>query len=232
MMQETSGDFQEFFVVQRCWNDGPHVEPPLDYMALFPLQRQAEETAYQSAHVHAANHQAVVRTLLLPTGYAFSAAGKLFWVRRVYAPTHYDAATGAHVILTKGVIGGTGNTNSRRGSELTHNRVFVGLDSSTKAMQVLMHEKALPPQTMISWIPMGPIAVLMQGWVAQRHDIVEMAMMEDATAKRAAMDGQSQQHFHYHATSARPAKRHCGSVRNRFASTEGATMDVCTYMST
>ena len=56
---------QEFFVVQKCWFDGPHVEPAVDYMALFTNRAKAEETAYQSAHVHAKNHQAVVRTLLM-----------------------------------------------------------------------------------------------------------------------------------------------------------------------
>lgn len=224
---------QEFFVVQKCWFDGPHVEPAVDYMALFTNRAKAEETAYQSAHIHAKNHQAVVRTLLMQSGYAFSAAGKLFWVRRVYAEPPCGAllGSGAHVILTKGVIGGTGNSSSRRGSEVVYNRVFVGPHSSTRALQVMTTEN-LSQDTMTSWIPFGPLADVMHGWPPQREDgMGEMMMMEtvDTTTKRAMMDGQPQQQFHYHTTSPRPAKRHCGQVPNTFAAEPA---DMCTYMST
>lgn len=215
-------DQQEFFIVQKCWFDGPHVEAPVDYMALFRSRGQAEEVAYHSAHVHATQRQAVVRTLLLATGYAFSTAGKLFWVRSVYARGGGDGqnggcaggaiAAGAHVILN-GVIGGTGNANSRRGSEVARNRVFIGHDSATRAMQVLQSEN-LPRGTVVTFIPMGPLANLGAGWSgggsrADLHNNNPMAVnSNDSPTKRSTMDGQPQQQFHYHVTSARPAKRH------------------------
>ena len=231
-----SPNAQEFFIVQKCWHSGIHVEPAVDYMALFTSRSKAEETAYQSAHIHAQKHQAVVRTLLVHNGYSFSAAGKLFWVRRVYAEPPCGAllGSGAHVILTRGVIGGTGNANSRRGSEVVYNRVFVGPHSSTRALQVLTQEN-LSEDSMTSWIPFGPLADIMHGWPPQRDDGGEnMMMMEavdaaDASAKRTMMDGHPQQQFHYHTTSPRPAKRHCGQVPNNFAAEPA---DMCTYMST
>eukprot|EP00977_Amphora_coffeiformis_P003689 scaffold710_cov171-Amphora_coffeaeformis.AAC.58 len=224
-------DHQEFFIVQKCWFDGPHIEPPVDYLALFATQSQAEETAYHAAHFHANQRQAVVRTLLLPTGYAFSAAGKLFWVRRVYARGQSDMigrSSGAHVILTKGVIGGTGNSNSRRGAEVAHNRVFLGHDSATQAMQVFQQE-SLPPETVVTFVPMGPLANVMDGWSAGGASVTNHnqtnVLTDDMTTKRSSMDGQPQQQFHYHVTSARPAKRHCVFVPNTLAA-ESATADV------
>ena len=225
-------DHQEFFIVQKCWFDGPCIEPPSDYLALFATQSQAEETAYHAAHLHATLRHAVVRTLLLHTGYAFSAAGKLFWVRRVYArgqSDRNDCSRGAHVILTKGVIGGTGNDNSRRGSEVAHNRVFLGHDSATQAMQVFQQE-SLPPGTMVTFIPMGPLANVDDGWSVDgvslnNHNNHTTTVVENMTMKRSSMDGQPQQQFHYHVTSARPAKRHC-VLLPRTATTESATADV------
>ena len=230
-------------MVQKCWFDGPHVEPAVDYKALFTNKTQAEKTAYQSAHAHAAQHHSVVRTLLMQSGYAFSAAGKLFWVRCVYAtPSRSDSLTsipeipchgGAQVILTNGVIGGTGNANSRRGSEVAHNRIFLGPDGRANALQVIVKEK-LPETSVLSWVPFGPLSDFMQGWSAQSHQTNGTAEVMDATpdvssAKRSMMDGQPQQQFHYHTTSARPPKRHCGQVPNSFAA---EPVDMCNYMST
>jgi hypothetical protein len=100
-------------------------------------------------HVNAA-----VKTILLPpsanatSSYAFQTCGKLFWVRSVTAtvipppppmcmsppmmmtvmnqPTATSAVIDkAEVVFTEGIIGGTGNPNSRRGSEATEGHVFV-----------------------------------------------------------------------------------------------------------
>lgn len=241
---------QEYFVVQKCWFDGPLVEPPTDYMALFHSQSEAEQAAYHSAHAYAAAHQAVVRTLLLQTGYAFSAAGKLYWVRRVFADQHHEnsisSSGGAHVILTRGVIGGTGNANSRRGSEVAHNRVFVGPGSSDRAVQVMMNENLSPETTTISWIPMGPLANVMQGWPLpnqqqqqQQSNVVDAINTMDVvetSMKRNNMEGQQQ--FHYHVTAPRPAKRHCAQGTIYFHQDSPVVVDkcrgvdMCTFMST
>ena len=92
------------------------------------------------------------------SSHAFQTCGKLFWVRSlkasivpavatsqsagltypVPAPTLACAATSnssfpftsAEVILTENIIGGTGNPNSRRGSEIAEGRVVVSTDPS------------------------------------------------------------------------------------------------------
>lgn len=93
-----------------------------------------------------------VKTLLLPSypahnpqgsSYGFLACGGLFWVRAIRAtmmvagggnPYHSTGGvengavchSAAYAILTEGVIGGTGNRNSRRGTEACDGRVFGG----------------------------------------------------------------------------------------------------------
>jgi hypothetical protein len=212
LREQSCETHQEFFVVQKCWFDGPLLEPPVDYLALFTKRSDADNVAYQSAHAFAAEHHAVVRTLILTeSGYAFSTAGKLFWVRSVYAslaPQQQKQATtnhGAHVILTKGVIGGYGG---RRGTEIAYNRVFVGPESSTMALTVL-NRGDLPPGSMISWIPFGPLPEnnLLQGWsLTSSPDTTMEDTIGSTTGKRPVIEGQQQ--FHYHATAARPSKRH------------------------
>ena len=96
-----------------------------------------------------------VKTLMLPSyphhnpqgsSYGFLSFGCLFWVRclrttivTAKAPQHNNpflntwnnnsdgvCATEAYAILTEGIIGGTGNRNSRRGTETCDGRVFGG----------------------------------------------------------------------------------------------------------
>lgn len=132
---------QEMFVVQRCWHSGRQQYQPMDYLRLFHTQRDAEEAAYHSAHAWSRynnpNREPQVRTLLLPkypsyasngTSYGFIANGALFWVRGLVA--NVILAVGyqneGQAVITEGVIGGTGNKNSRRGKEEPRGRVFVG----------------------------------------------------------------------------------------------------------
>lgn len=141
---------RELFVVQRCWHSGPQQYQPLDLLRLFITQRDAEEAAYHSAHAwcryHKPNAEPQVKTLLLPSypahnasgsSYGFVAHGSLFWVRSLYAVTSATASgaassgdpgfhpTEGYAVVTEGVIGGTGNRMSRRGTEIPHGRVFV-----------------------------------------------------------------------------------------------------------
>mmetsp|Transcript_21413 Transcript_21413/g.50993 ORF Transcript_21413/g.50993 Transcript_21413/m.50993 type:complete len:317 (-) Transcript_21413:273-1223(-) len=142
------------YVVQKCWHSGPTQHVPVDMLRLFHTQREAEEAAYHSA---AAYHEAhakpgrggAVKTLLLPSypshnpqgsSYGFLACGGLFWVRAVRATVVVAGGGGngichsaAYAILTEGVIGGTGNRNSRRGTEVCDGRVFGG-DAMARAI--------------------------------------------------------------------------------------------------
>jgi hypothetical protein len=167
-----------FFVVQKCWFSGPTavgMDVPTDYLRLLTTQQHAEEIACLSAHAfnnassnsNSSNNSSTptqtpstttpVRTIVLPHGggYAFLAAGKIFWVRRLQATVvsvanvilnfnnsnyynHNDENQNqhqhlinidnmtAHAVVTEHVIGGTGNRNSRRGQEVGTGRVFVG----------------------------------------------------------------------------------------------------------
>ncbi|KAG7345098.1 hypothetical protein IV203_032629 [Nitzschia inconspicua] len=157
------------YVVQRCWHSGPQQYEPLDFLRLFHTQRDAEEAAYHSAHAwskHIHNGRDVpIKTLLLPSypdhnpqgsSYGFIASGTLFWVRalkatmvsarhhnRVFDDRNNYCHSAAYAIVTEGVIGGTGNRNSRRGTEVCEGRVFGGDASSHKwAMEALQQVKA------------------------------------------------------------------------------------------
>lgn len=156
----TDGTVQpELFVVQRCWHSGPNQYQPLDLMRLFVTQRDAEEAAYHSAHAwcryHRPNAEPQVKTLLLPSypahnksgsSYGFVAHGSLFWVRSLYATTNVPSTNGdanilsaseGYVVVTEGVIGGTGNKMSRRGTEIPHGRVFVP-EAATRTMMMMV----------------------------------------------------------------------------------------------
>lgn len=150
---------RELFVVQRCWHSGPHQYQPLDMMRLFLTQRDAEEAAYHSAHAwcryHKPNAEPQVKTLLLPSypahntsgsSYGFIAYGSLFWVRSLFATTNATcvsndprdiAANEAFAVVTEGVIGGTGNRMSRRGTEASHGRVFLP-EATVRTMMMSM----------------------------------------------------------------------------------------------
>jgi hypothetical protein len=147
---------RELFVVQRCWHSGPHQYQPMDMMRLFTTQRDAEEAAYHSSHAwcryHKPHSEPQVKTLLLPrhsarngtgTSYGFVAFGGLFWVRSLLPTTNSLSppcenqwewnAEEAFCVVTEGVIGGTGNRMSRRGTEIAEERVFVS-ESDTRTM--------------------------------------------------------------------------------------------------
>jgi len=143
------------YVVQKCWHSGPKQHVPVDMLRLFPSQREAEEAAYHSAetfHEHpGSTTSSGLKTLLLPSypahnpkgsSYGFLARGALFWVRALRATVvtaSSNATNGttcqsqAYAILTEGVIGGTGNRNSRRGTEVCDGRVFGG-DAAARAI--------------------------------------------------------------------------------------------------
>jgi len=112
-----------------------------------------------------------VKTLMLPSypsdnnpqgsSYGFLACGCLFWVRCLRATivtashqhqqnTVYNnsgsgsiCGTQAYAIVTEHVIGGTGNRNSRRGTEVSEGRVFGGDALARKvAMEAIARVKA------------------------------------------------------------------------------------------
>lgn len=154
----------DLYVVQKCWYSGPHVSPTVDYLRLLPVLSDAEQVAYQSAHTYAAG-RSPVRTIQLPAGqnaastYGFVSNGVLFWVRRIQAMVSANASVStvvdsAHCILTNGVIGGTGNLNSRRGSEDVTGRVFVGPAGYAWALQQTASGQ-VPKGSTCQWVPIG-----------------------------------------------------------------------------
>ena len=158
-------------MVQRCWYAGPRQFQPLDYLRLFPSQRDAEEAAYHSAHAWSKHHrpdeEPQVKTLLLPSypahnqtgsSYGFIAHGSLFWVRSLMAHVSPESLNEAFAVLTEGVIGGTGNRNSRRGTEVPTGRVFVGAHMRMDALQVchrVMSQLGSQCSTSVVTLPIG-----------------------------------------------------------------------------
>ena len=195
-MTTTTTSTREFFIVQKCWFDGPHVEPPLDYLRLFGNAHEAEVVAHQSASTFAQHHHAVVRTVLLPqsmqrgSAYAFSAAGRLFWVRKIQASVSGGSEghkVSAHAVLTAGVIGG--NKSNRRGFEVNEGRVFVGPQSAQWALGVA--QQMASSDTYVTWMPLEAYGNWMDGWPGAKQPVLE--------ATKRAPDGMGE----------RPAKRHC-----------------------
>lgn len=139
---------REFFIVQRCWHSGPQQHQPLDYLRLFEARSEAEEAAYHSAHAWCRKQSPQdpnVKTLLLPSSpqhrgtgtssgasYGFIANGSMFWIRPIYASITDQAHGQAYAVVTEGVIGGTGNRMSRRGTEVSRGRVFIGAGSNAR----------------------------------------------------------------------------------------------------
>lgn len=137
---------REFFLVQRCWHSGVNIHQPIDYLRLFASRAEAEEAAYHSAHVYARKfspQDPQVKTLLLPSismpepelpmnvaSYGFVTCGSLYWIRSVFVGVSpdftNDASAKFYAAVTNGVIGGTGNQMSRRGTEASRGRVFCG----------------------------------------------------------------------------------------------------------
>lgn len=154
-----------FFVVQKCWHSGPNVTPPVDYLRLLPSIGEAEQVAYQSAHTFSGG-TSPVRTIQLPmkdhaaSSYGFVANGVLFWIRRIHALTSAGVAVNpivdsAHCILTHGVIGDTGNANSRRGIENVNSaRAFVGPAGYAWALKQSA-SGLIPSGSTCQWVPVG-----------------------------------------------------------------------------
>ena len=191
---------RELFVVQRCWHSGPQQYQPLDYQRLFLSQREAEEAAYHSAHCwsryHNKSQQGTVKTLLLPsypahntigTSYGFIAHGSLFWVRSLIASIeseHHEA----YAVMTEGVIGGTGNRMSRRGTEVPNGRVFVG-DANSRftalgvCHQVIASLNGNPCNVSVATLPIGKPSdynsnAFLQDWPPQ---VLQPNLNSDAT---------------------------------------------------
>lgn len=160
----------KLYVVQKCWFSGAQVMPAVDYLRLLETKQQAEQVAYHSAHLW--GNGSVVRTIQLPHqgGYGFVSAGSLFWVREIAAiatttttTTRADRYGEAHAIIRHGILGGTGNANSRRGMEDVENVVFVGPHSAHRALQQLTAlSSPLPNHARLQWLPVGPPAHLQQ----------------------------------------------------------------------
>jgi hypothetical protein len=170
---------KELFVVQRCWHSGPQQYQPLDYLRLFWSQRDAEEAAYHSAHAWARHHHKIgevsVKTLLLPsypahnqsgTSYGFISHGCLFWVRSLMASVVVNSMSNLRniyhnnegfAVVTEGVIGGTGNRNSRRGTETPTGRVFVGPHTLRFTAVQVCHRVTESLQTCQSYVATMPI---------------------------------------------------------------------------
>lgn len=195
---QSQSQTRDFFVVQKCWYSGvtdDGVDVPTDYLRLLTTQQHAEEIACLSAHAfhstsssssnsNGSNSNTIktqlptpVRTIVLPHGggYAFLAAGKIFWVRRLQAAVvsamghggnssnnnnnNNAALSNAHAVVTEHVIGGTGNRNSRRGQECSSGRVFVG-DGGASGQAAMVAAQQLQRSgaqgTMrVTWLPIG-----------------------------------------------------------------------------
>lgn len=207
----------ELFVLQKCWFSGPHHEPSVDCLRLFTSRREAEEAGFHSAHefanrsifTAASTNKTVVasvKTILLPpsargansSSYAFQTCGKLFWVRALQATVVSPGAfsfgnstfpyASAQAVVTKGIIGGTGNPNSRRGAEVSQGRVFVSMDNSQanrRAVEVagqLQMNMAHNPNANITVVtlPIGkPEHGAMQDWPQPQGENMSTMMEED-----------------------------------------------------
>jgi hypothetical protein len=124
----TSTSTAQLFIVQKCWFDGPRIQPSLDLPILFSQRSHAEAVAARSAHAYSRGEP--VRTILLDhDGYAFATTGQLFWVRNVEGmvadTTKSPSNLRAFCVLNRFVVGGTGNPNSRRGSERRQGCVVI-----------------------------------------------------------------------------------------------------------
>ena len=176
-------------MVQRCWFDGPKVDPPMDYQRLLPSQVDAERVALESAHSYGKQHQAVVRTILLPPTsqqgslYAYTTAHVLFWVRKVTATVEIGLNNPLiHAVMNNGVIGGC---NGRRGSEVTSGRVYGGPHSAQWALQTA---QALQKQSIggnnsyVTCLPTGlPTGGddILSGW--PDHASFQQSIMQDVS---------------------------------------------------
>lgn len=202
----------DFYVVQRCWFDGPHVSPPVDYLRLLS-EPQAAQVALASAHAYGKAHQSVVRTIVLPsnTAYAYVTAHVLFWVRRVQATmpavaqgrTLTNTAHPIHAILTNGVIGGNGG---RRGTEVSAGRIYGGPASAQWALQQC---ESLGPNHWITCLPTGlpENHNILCGWPDHQEYVMGMEDDSDIMACKRSLLSSSNDDGGW--VMDRPAKRLC-----------------------
>ena len=157
----------DLYVVQKCWFAGTHVPPSVDYRRLLPCATNAEQVAYQSAHLYANGKP--VRTIQLQkngAGYGFLASGMLFWVRHIRAiSTNGQSQIGeAHGIVQDGILGG--NPHARRTAPSWDDTVapfcFVGPHSSHAAARCLQQQPPGGAARQVQWFPVGPPATLEQ----------------------------------------------------------------------
>jgi hypothetical protein len=175
----------DVYVVQKCWHSGPmsnDESSAVDYLRLLPNRTCAEEVAMRSAHAYAqaggpsTATTTLVQTILLPNGggYGFVTRGRLFWTRTVAAmivseqsssnsqpPGHYTTGSVvAHALLSNGVIGGTGNLHSRRGTEAKDGCVLIGPPAlaSQWAISKAKQQRAGSASSngFVTWVPFGP----------------------------------------------------------------------------
>lgn len=167
----------DLYVVQKCWFAGINVPPSVDYSRLLTCVTNAEQVAYQSAHLYA--NGKTVRTIQLQkngAGYGFLASGMLFWVRHIRAiSTNGQSQFGeAYGIVQDGILGG--NPHARRTAPSWDDRVapfcFVGPHSSHAAAQCLQQQQqaeggAAAAARQVQWFPVGQPATidqLLQEW--------------------------------------------------------------------
>jgi hypothetical protein len=199
------------FIVQKSWFDGPRCESSKDLPLLFVNRNMAEQVAGQSAHAYA--RQEPVRTVLSGgADYAFAARGILSWVRCVEANVAdaplaiamntilkqpFSITTSsitlnspqAYCAVTCHVIGGTGNPNSRRGSERRENCVAI---AHTEAFAV-GHLQRPSLETQIQVLPVinddsivnsDSLYRILQAWPDAHHWVLSPQHGQDLDKKR------------------------------------------------
>ena len=170
----------DLYVVQKCWFAGVHVPPAVDYSQLLVSLTDAEQVAYQSAHLYNRNGKRGVRTIQLQSngvGYGFVADGMLFWVRKVRAACTISTAAvssgtprfgEAYGVVQEGILGG--NPHARRtvnaaDSDNAPVCCFVGPHSSHAAMKCLQEQLGHQQEGsrhQVQWFSVGTPASLEQ----------------------------------------------------------------------
>lgn len=175
----------DLYVVQKCWFAGPVVSAAVDYLRLLTTSKDAEQVAYQSAHLYNnsvnrnSSRGGPVRTIQLPHSphYGFVAAGQLFWVRSVPAastvplPPQGWRCGEAHCLVTDGILSGEGRNAShrRRGfaSSTAEALVYVGPHSSHAALRLAARAGSVAAGSTVQWVPVGQpstVAQLTREW--------------------------------------------------------------------
>jgi hypothetical protein len=143
------------FIVQKCWFDGPQFRPSMDLPIVFVHLSVAEQVASQSAHVYSQHEP--VRTIRNGNEYSFATRGSLFWVRSAEAlvadlvESSSSEALAAYCMVRQYIIGGTGNPNSRRGSE--HKQGCIVLATAESKAMDLLRPVAISPLTHLQRLP-------------------------------------------------------------------------------